>query len=69
MKFYEDADKVITELENLEKLLKEAETEDKGPEIEEKWQNVQHLYDVLSTTGHQFIDEARKVNFKFLIIC
>ena len=62
MKFYEDAEIVQKEFENLESLLKSASTEEDNKPIDDKWQDVKKLFSNLEQFGQQIINELKQVS-------
>lgn len=61
VKFHEDAEKINSNFEDLELLLKNAKTESDNQPIEEKWQKIQQMYQDLLISGKQFIKLAKEV--------
>lgn len=68
VRFHEDAEAVNNEHEALELLLKEAKGEDRGTEVEAKWEQVQKQYLDLCNTGKEFCQYVRNVSIKCLCI-
>ncbi|KAG7155332.1 Muscle M-line assembly protein unc-89-like 2, partial [Homarus americanus] len=64
VKFHEDAEAVNNEHEALELLLKEAKGEDRGAEVEAKWEQVQKLYLDLCNTGKAFCQDVKGMHFE-----
>ncbi|XP_042205940.1 titin-like isoform X2 [Homarus americanus] len=66
VKFHEDAEAVNNEHEALELLLKEAKGEDRGAEVEAKWEQVQKLYLDLCNTGKAFCQDVKGAEDPYL---
>nr|XP_053632755.1 LOW QUALITY PROTEIN: titin-like [Cherax quadricarinatus] len=66
VKFHEDAEAVNNAHEALELLLKEAQGEDRGAEVEAMWEQVQKLYLDLCNTGKAFCQDVRSAEDPYL---
>lgn len=61
VQFLESADKIQSDLDALEKLLRETPSEDCGQIIEETWASIRGMIHDLTDMGNAFIKDAHKV--------